>query len=110
MEWDKVVSALLGLAGFIFVLFKWFQSWSAEKHKAHEIKFHDHAQKIERNEYMVSKTREELHRDFVRTDQLARMEEHIIRQIDGVHKRLGGIAKDLNQVIGEVKVKREGDG
>ncbi len=107
MDWLTLLPIVIAVCGFFFGLFKWFHHWAAEKHRSHERKFEDHARKIEENEKVLSDTRDELLRDYVRVDHLERMENKLTHAIEAIHIRLGGIAKDLNQAIGRIEANQE---
>lgn len=110
MDWKVTLPLILATVGLVFALYKWAVHRADKKHAAHDEKFKEHHERfnrheirIEKNEKLLGQTRDELHRDYVRSDQMDRVMEKVGAEFDRVHLRLGGIAKDLNQAIGSIK-------
>ncbi len=114
------ISVLIGLAGLIvgiiYQLNSRSNSQSDEKHGQHIARWQQHEERfvrsdgrIEKNEADISKTRDELHRDYVREDQLKefRQEQHAANE--RMFTMLGALSRDLNVVKGELKAKRKSD-
>jgi len=116
IDWQMTIPITIAAAGLIFGIYRWVVHRADKRHEAHEKRFteqdkrfYHHESRIERNERELRQTREELHRDYVRVDQMDKMMDKVSAEIAQVHHRLGGIAKDLNQVIGTIQSERDTD-
>ncbi|MES9873139.1 MAG: hypothetical protein ABW146_08510 [Candidatus Sedimenticola sp. 6PFRAG7] len=116
IDWSVAVPIILAVVGLTFGLYKWTVHRADKKHEVHEKRFAEHHQRfdrhetrIEKNEKLLGKTRDELHRDYVRSDQMDRMLKKVGDEFDQVHIRLGGIAKDLNQAIGNIQASSDAE-
>ncbi len=111
-----VLTAGVTVLGLLFGFYKWWISREDKRHQAHEERFAQHfdiftrhEKRIEGNEKEIRQTRDELHREYVRGDQLDRSMEKIGSQVESLHKRLGGIARELNQAIGSIKASKDAE-
>lgn len=109
-EWVPLIIATVSIMGFLFGLFKWQQSANDQKHRDMQRIFNEHKDifeelkgRIEKNEDAVTSTRDELHRDFVRHEQQQRSNNDLQAVIGKMFNKMDGMAKDLNQLIGEFK-------
>jgi hypothetical protein len=115
-DWLMILGFAVTTIGLLFAFHKWRVSRDDKRHEQHEQKFAQHFDifsrhegRIERNESEIRTTRDELHRDYVRGDQLDRVMGTIGEEFKEVHVRLGGIAKDLNQAIGSIRANQDAD-
>lgn len=109
-EWTSIATAGTALAALFFGFYKWLSINAEKKHQAHEERFHEHHkrmnnhdERIQANAECISEARVELHRDFVRVDQMRLEFGQMAQEFEKVHKRLGGVSRDLNQAIGSIK-------
>lgn len=107
ISWLQLAVSLVTICGFLWVVYKSFRAWSAEKHAGHEKRFEDHAKLIKEIQEEIRDTRAEMLREYVRSATLEHMETKLTHAIESVHKKLGGISQALNQAIGELKASRE---
>ncbi|MCU7886621.1 MAG: hypothetical protein KZQ82_20730 [Candidatus Thiodiazotropha sp. (ex Lucinoma annulata)] len=127
MDWGVFAAIGFPFAGFLFALYRWFvnteekrekereKRWTEHlvqeerNHDEHEKRWRDHDQKflryeqrIAKNERDVNNTRDEMHRDYVREDQMKEFRGELRQTLNNVFKKLSAISRDLNQVIGEL--------
>lgn len=115
-DWKTLLTLVLAMLGLLFGLYRWIVHRADKRHAAHEKRFKEHAtrfdrheSRIEKNEGEVRRTRDDLQTHYVRIDQMERFRSEISANIDRVHHRLGGLAKDLNQAIGTIEANRDAD-
>ncbi len=108
-----IAGSLVALGGFIFTVYSFSVSRKDKRHAAHDERFKEHSarfeqheNRIEGNEKEIRETRDVLHRDYARVDQVENMEKKILHSMSELHHRMGGISKDLNQTIGEMNANR----
>jgi len=95
-----VVVIVVAVAGVIKYLLDKHQSIVNGRFKDHAEKIKINANDIKTNGTLLSKTREEIQRDFVRHDHLEKkMDEHGTI-LTSMYKSINQMAKDLNQLIG----------
>lgn len=116
MELKLLVPVTLAILGLLFGLYRWIVHRTDKRHEAHEKRFTAHGHRFDRhesriegNERQLTKTREQLHREYVRVDQLEKMTAGMTHQIELVHQRIGGMAKELNQAIGTIKANGDAE-
>lgn len=93
-----IIGSVAGLLKYVFVLLDKHEKGMAEKLANYAQKVKDQGDEIAANREALQRTREEMHSDFVKHKHL----EPIRQSIDHVHGRLGGMARDLNRLIGAV--------
>ncbi len=114
IEWKLAVPIAIAIIGLLFGLYRWIVHRTDKRHAAHDKRFTEHHERfnrhetrIEKNEKLVGMTRDAIHREYVRVDQMDKMMSKVTDEIAQVHNRLGGIAKDLNQAIGSIKASSD---
>ncbi|MEW8494258.1 MAG: hypothetical protein AB2604_10670 [Candidatus Thiodiazotropha taylori] len=133
MNWEIIAAISIPLAGFLFAMYRWLvgaaekrenqreRRWAEHleqeeaKHNEHEKRWRQHSEqfiryekRIAENERDISGTREELHRDYVREDQLKEFRGELRENINNIFTKLNSMSRDLNQVIGELKARANG--
>lgn len=111
-----IVSISMAIIGALFAVYKWVVHRADKRHEAHDRKFQEHANRfvthetrIAENEQLIGKTRDEMHRDYVREDHIDKIMHKLSGEIGQLHHRLGGLAKDLNQAIGSIKTASDAE-
>ncbi|MBL3601750.1 MAG: hypothetical protein JMN25_18115 [gamma proteobacterium endosymbiont of Lamellibrachia anaximandri] len=128
MDWAVLAAIAVPVGTFLFALYRWMvtsedqrqkgrdKRWKEHQeqeeawHKQHEKRWEEHSatflrheERIEKNETDLSLTRDELHRDYVREDQMKEFRAELRDDIGKIFQKLNGMSRDLNQVIGEIK-------
>lgn len=110
IDWNTV-GVVIAIAGSIAGLLK-YVFYLLDKHEKHTAgRFKDHINRIEKNtddirvnEKNLNETRDEIHRDYVHKDDykddLQNMAKTASDNFKALFKKMDGVAKDLNQLIG----------
>lgn len=127
-----IAAIVFPLVGFLFALYRWFVSaeesrekarearWAKHleeeerRHKQHEKRWEEHQEqfiryekRIAKNERDMTTTRDEMHRDYVREDQMKEFRTELRETFTNVFAKLSGISRDLNRVIGRLNSKSQ---
>ncbi|MES9925973.1 MAG: hypothetical protein ABW152_17980 [Candidatus Thiodiazotropha endolucinida] len=127
-----IAAIVFPLVGFLFALYRWFVSaeesrekarearWAKHleeeerRHKQHEKRWEEHQEqfiryekRIAKNERDMTVTRDEMHRDYVREDQMKEFRTELRETFTNVFAKLSGISRDLNRVIGRLNSKSQ---
>ena len=118
MNWETILGVLAilsGVAGLLKYIF-----YLLDKHKENidnrftnvdgrfkeqKNRMDSHDKDIRKNESQLQETRDEMNKDFVRHDHLDKQMNLHGDMLSAIFKKMDGLAKDLNQVIGYVKGK-----
>lgn len=101
----QLALVLVSVAGLLFGFFKWFSGWAEKRHEVHHERFNVHSKRIDATEQKLISTRDEMHRDFVRTAALETMRAEFQKDFEKLFQMVGALSKDLNQMIGEMRSK-----
>lgn len=130
-----IAAIVFPLVGFLFALYRWFVSaeesrerarearWAKHleeeerRHKQHEKRWEEHQQqflryekRIAKNERDMTVTRDEMHRDYVREDQMKEFRTERRETINNIFTKLSGISRGLNRMMGEMNANRQKGG
>lgn len=120
MEWDKIIIITLASVGFLFGFYKWVISRN-DKRKgdlktthsdiltAQEERLNRHNKRLEKQEQMAALARADIHQILPRLKRIEKLEESIPVEMEKLHVRIGGMARDLNQAIGAMKANHENE-
>lgn len=102
----QLIIVLVSVAGLMFGFFKWFIAYAERRHQSHDERFVNSDRRLRKTEEDLEKTREEMHRDFVRTAEMHQMRLEFREDFQKIFHKLGEMAKDMNQMIGELRSGR----
>lgn len=109
MNWNL----LAGMVAIVGVTVSFFQWHVSQNYRRLQDRLRDTAEqqrKIERTlaslESRVEATREEMHRDYVRSGQLGELYKEIKHDLESVFVKLSGLSRALSEVIGELRANR----
>lgn len=115
-NWETILPVCLALLAFFFAWYRWMIARADKRHEAHDKKFAAHdtrfdrqSQRIDKNEKSLADTRDELHVNYVRHDQVLAFQKTMTDEFSKMHHRLSGIAKDVNKSIGAAEAARENE-
>lgn len=101
----QLMIVLISITTMLFGFFKWFAGWADKRHEVHHRQDRLLSARLEKTEADVRETRDEMHRDFVRTSDLQLMRSEFREDFQKLFNMVGALSKDLNQVIGEMRTK-----
>ncbi|MBV2125753.1 MAG: hypothetical protein KUF75_11420 [Candidatus Thiodiazotropha sp. (ex Ctena orbiculata)] len=132
MDWGVIAVIGVPFSAFLFSLYRWFvlnedrkeeareKRWAEHleqeerRHNEHEKRWEEHQQlflryekRIAKNERDMTSTRDEMHRDYVREDQMKEFRIELRETFTNVFAKLSGISRDLNRVIGRLNSKSQ---
>jgi len=112
----------LGLAiiGGLFAAYKWMVARDDQARAninnaqdrslmAHQERLDRHRDQINRLDDLIQLTRAEMNGNFARLDHIEKLEKSLDGKMDQIHKRLSGIARDLNQTIGTLQAGHDAE-
>ncbi len=119
-DWLTVFALFLTVLGLLFGFAKWFINWAENRDAEQETHFNQtiqqHAQELKNVHARIDKhvgeltdTRDQLHRDYVRHDEIETWRREIREDFKAVFQKMGGIDRSVNQLIGIVKGKTTND-
>ena len=120
MQWTDWVFIALGVLTLMFTLYKWSIARNdkrrGELKEAHDRALQEHSERLDRHSARLSKldelitlTRDEMHESYAKLDRIEKMEAYIDSKIEGVHRRLTAVSRDVNQAIGILKSNHENE-
>lgn len=101
----QLVIVLVSVGSLLFAFFKWFSSWADKRHEVHHKQDELLSARLEKTETDLRETRDEMHRDFVRTTDIQLMRGEFRDDFQKLFHMVGALSKDLNQIIGEMRNK-----
>ena len=101
----QLIIVLVSVATLLFGFFKWFASWAEKRHEVHHDRFNVHSERIKKTEADIIATRDEMHRDFGRAHELQTMRAEFRNDFEKLFHKLGEMSRELNQMIGEMRIK-----
>jgi C-terminal processing protease CtpA/Prc len=132
VDWGIIAAIAIPFSALLFSLYRWFVTNEDKKEEAREKRWDEHLeqeerrhnehekrwreqqqqflryeQRIAKNERDMTTTRDEMHRDYVREDQMKEFRIELRETFNNVFAKLSAISRDLNQVIGELNSKRQ---
>lgn len=100
----NLIVAVVAIVGLVVSFFQWHVS---QNYRRLDQRFDEWAEKVATVEKVVAKqeqvmerTRDELHRDYVTSKVLTDMRHEIRQDFDNVFKRLTGVSRDIERLIG----------
>lgn len=109
MEWSNIAVIVAGV-GLVVSFFQWHVNQNYRRLQeqirdaiGRQASIEDELKNL--GERMEA-TREEMHRDFVRTGQLRDANREIKHELENVFEKLSGLSRALSEIIGELRVRR----
>lgn len=120
MEVYQWIFIALAIAGTLGGTYKWIITRNDKRRdelktehmgilKEHSQRLDRHSQRINRMDELIGLTRDDLHENYPKMARIEKIERIIDQKLDAVHARLGGISRDLNQMMGTVSTRHEED-
>lgn len=94
-----VITLLVGVMKFMSAQ---VEAKLAQRDAEQDKRLESQASDIETLKTTLADTRTELHRDYVHRDTLTEFQHKLDRDMESIFKRLEGLSKDLNQIIGRL--------
>lgn len=106
MDMVAMIGAGAAVITLIFGLIKFLTSQVESKLSSRDVeqekRLDSQAADIEELKTKLAETRTELHRDYVHKGQLAEFQQKLERDLENIFKRLEGVSRDLNQLLGRL--------